>query len=300
MPYNKTKKTDTYELITKKLVALIQQGTIPWRKPWYNVPFANIVSGHRYRGNNPLFLNIFVLENDWEKPLFATFKQAEEKKWLIKKGSKASYILSAGTSKKTVFDENGEEKDAFYNYYKWFPVFNVAQMDDSESSEKIEGLEEKLGFTQSQNSNPKIEEAERFVNAQNAVIKTSLDGAAYYPQSDFIGMPHLDTFRSSESYYSVLLHELAHWTGHESRLNRKSSTNKNSSSYAYEELIAELSSVFLTNDLCIDYQLENHASYLESWLKHLEGDFKYFFQATKDANRAVKFLKKNAGVIENE
>jgi antirestriction protein ArdC len=300
MTYNKAKKTDTYELITKKLIALIEKGTIPWRKPWYNVPFANVISGHRYQGNNPLFLNIFVLENEWEKPLFATYKQAESKQWSIQKGSKAAYILSAGTGKTTVADENGEEKDSFYNYYKWIPVFNVAQMDDSEAEEKIEDLEEKHGITYAKSPNPKIEEAESFIKAQNAVIKSSLEGAFYSPSNDYIAIPDIDVFQSSENYYSTLLHELAHWTGHESRLKRNSSTNKRSDSYAYEELIAELSSVFLTNDLNINYELENHASYMQSWLKRLEGDFKFFFQATKDANKAVKFLKKNAGVIDND
>ncbi|MDY7023480.1 MAG: ArdC family protein, partial [Cyanobacteriota bacterium] len=93
----KSKACDKFQIVADNLLALMQSGTIPWRKPWSTVPTCNAVTGHQYEGLNPLLAQVDVLAHGYQYPLFAGFKQAQEKGWKLRKGSKATWLRWGGT-----------------------------------------------------------------------------------------------------------------------------------------------------------------------------------------------------------
>ncbi len=116
----------------------------------------------------------------------------------------------------------------------------------------------------------------------------------YTPELDYIGIPSKSSFDTSGNYYSTLAHEMAHSTGHKSRLDRVgvSGSERTKLIYSFEELIAELSAVFTTKHLGIDGNLENHASYINSWLAAMRNDKKFIFKAASQAQKATEFILK--------
>jgi antirestriction protein ArdC len=128
------------------------------------------------------------------------------------------------------------------------------------------------------------------IEASGAEIVTGRTRAAFAPREDQILMPEKDTFKSDAHYYGALLHELAHWTGHESRLNRKFSFDKTSPEYAREELRAEMASAMLSMQLGIPPSVDNHEGYVAAYLKLLKDDKKEIFRAAKDAETISRFI----------
>jgi antirestriction protein ArdC len=116
------------------------------------------------------------------------------------------------------------------------------------------------------------------------------DRAFYHASTDQIRLPELSSFQSLSGYYATAIHELGHWTGHKSRLDRDLSGSFGSQSYAFEELIAELTAAFILNEFNYQAELEHHASYLDNWLQALKNDKKYFFKAANLASKASEFL----------
>ena len=134
--------------------------------------------------------------------------------------------------------------------------------------------------------------AEAILAASGAVIRhDQADGAFFLPVKDEIHLPPKEAFPNLGGYYATALHELAHWTGHESRMNRELSTDKTSPSYAREELRAELASTFLSLDLGIPLSTANHAAYLQSWIQDLKDDKMVIFKAATDARKIADYIK---------
>ena len=238
----KTKKrTDKYQATTDKLLQLLNEGVKPWVKPWSCTPYMNLVTKHIYTGCNPILLTIDTMLNDWQKPFFVTFKQAKDNNWKVKKGSKAANILYANTYQKTVENDDGKEESQTRFTYKWFAVFNIACIDDTDAETKIEDAIALLPQHTQFNNETKIQLAENLIAKQEADVSFGGDRACYVPKLDKIRMPEFKSFSSAKKYYATYFHELAHRTGHESRLNRDLSGNFGSKSYAFEELVAELS-----------------------------------------------------------
>lgn len=128
-------------------------------------------------------------------------------------------------------------------------------------------------------------------NSQIPIIHHEKDRAYYSPKEDCIYLPPKESFASKEQYYSTALHELGHATGHESRMNRELKGSFGSESYAKEELRAELYSFLQALELGIDFDLKNHASYIDSWLKIFNGDKGELSRAMKDSVGMVHFVK---------
>jgi antirestriction protein ArdC len=116
------------------------------------------------------------------------------------------------------------------------------------------------------------------------------DRAFYHPTTDRVQLPELSNFKNLSGYYATAIHELGHWTGHKTRLDRDLSGSFGTQSYAFEELVAELTAAFVLNDFNYSGELENHASYINNWLSALKDDKKYFFKAASLANKASEFL----------
>jgi antirestriction protein ArdC len=165
---------------------------------------------------------------------------------------------------------------------KPFFVFNAAQID---------GLPAGLTVTPAEIAFDPIVEAEKILKDSGADIRHGFDAAFYVPSKDQICMPNRERFISSETYYSTALHELTHWTGHQDRKAREFSKRFGTEEYAFEELVAELGSAYLVGHLGFaDATIENHASYLQSWLKILKSDKCAIFTAAKHAGEAFDYV----------
>jgi antirestriction protein ArdC len=137
--------TDKFQLVTDKLIGLIEQGVKPWTKPWHSTPYQNLITEHHYQGINPLLCTIDTIIHDWQYPFFVGFAQAKQQGWTIKRGSKSTWIRWGNTNVKETEDpETGETKQEFYRAFKWMNIFNVACLDDSQSDRKIDNLIERL------------------------------------------------------------------------------------------------------------------------------------------------------------
>ena len=280
------KLKDYKEEVTAKLVSALEQGTVPWRKPWTSsVPF-NAVSGRPYNGINTVVLMMRGLElDDGADPRWATYLQAQEKGWQIKKGAKGTRVT---LWKNLVLPPEQEDQEGkTIMMHKLFTVFHASQ---------IEGIGEYQPAIK--NELESNETAERLMLNSGAEIRHGGCKACYYPSEDYIMLPDKRDFHSASGYYATALHELIHWTGHKTRLNRDLTGEKRSKSYAKEELLAELGSMFLSRIAGIKQDEEvysNHASYISSWLKCLKEDVNFVFKVSAEASRAAEFLRDQKG-----
>jgi antirestriction protein ArdC len=291
----KSQACDKFQLVADNLLALMEQGTVPWRQPWSLVPTCNAITGHQYGGLNPLLAQVDVIAKGYQYPLFAGFKQGQEKGWKLRKGSKATWLRWGGTIRKEEEDPvTGEREEKFFTAIKWLQVFNLDCFDDSESSHPIADVIDK--YRSPENPDPRIDEAEWLIFSQDADIQHGGSKAYYQLSKDQIHLPHFEDFSSAELYYSTAIHELVHWTGQESRLGRDLRNKFASEDYAFEEMVAELGASFVCNELGITPALEHHASYLEEWLELIGTDNKAFFKATTLAQKAANWLLDNAAV----
>lgn len=272
------------EEITGKLVEAMKTGTAPWQRPWRGSEGAqNAVSGRLYTGMNQVILSMAGNDIDGGKdPRWLTFKQASENGLKIKKGSKGRKVILW----KPFCDEKDISKIVAV-MQKTFTVFHATQID---------------GIKEYKAPEPNIfeahEKAEKIISESGATIKFGGGRAFYSPSEDYIQLPKKTDFKSMEGYYSTALHELTHWTGHKSRLNRNIENGFGTVSYAYEELIAEMGSLFIASSAKIpqvEGEFQNHASYVESWLNHLKKEPDMLFKAAAQASKAADFLLKTGG-----
>lgn len=288
----KTKVNKNYQLITNKLIQLLERGVKPWARPWCATPFGNLVGKNEYRGCNPLLAQMDLMLYNYSSPYFISYNQAREKGWQVRKGSKATTLTYAGS-----FEiENPEGKKETKFHTRFYKVFNLDCVDDSNSELKIADLVE----AQAPPTNPdnRIEKLEEFCQSHNVPISHGGDRACYSPAMDRIMLPEFSAFSSAENYYATLLHELAHSSGHKDRLNRDLTGSFGSTKYAREELVAEITAALVANNLKIQSELtlENHASYLKSWCQVLKDDDRAFFNALSQARAASDYLlEKQAG-----
>lgn len=288
---SKPQALDKFQLITDKLLTLIEQGVKPWSKPWHSTPYQNLITGHRYRGINPILCTIDTLLYGYEHPFFISFRQARENGWKILKGCKSTWLRWGGTSVREIEDpETGETTTQYFTAFKFHNVFNVACIDDSDSDVKVGDRVEELLRGRVDHDEPRLGAVEAFIARHNPNTRSGGDVACYHRGTDTICLPNYLSFSSAIAYYATYLHELVHWTGHESRCDRPLNNRFGSQSYAFEELIAEIGSAMVCNHLGMDSHLENHASYLDGWLRILKDDKKAFFRAAQNASTAAQYL----------
>ena len=288
-------KLSIFDRVTQKIIADLEQGVRPWQKPWSGSNAAPRIirplrhSGEPYNGVNILLLWDAAINSGFQNPTWMTFKQAEDYGAHVRKGEKASLVVYANKITKTETDaDTGKDIEREIPFLKGYSVFNV---------EQIEGLPETFLLPPQAPAEPsgisRLENVEHFIRNTGAVIRHGGDRAYYTEGSDHVQMPVIDAFRDSESYYGTLTHELTHWTKHTSRMNRDfGRVVWGDEGYAKEELVAEIGSAFLCADLGITPEVrEDHAAYIESWLKALKNDKKLIFTAAAHASRAVEFMK---------
>lgn len=270
--------------IVEQVIEAMKDGTAPWVKPWTGSPKAprNAITGRRYTGGNAMYLSMLMMVSGWGDGRFCTFNQAKKAGWSVRKGSRGMKVMffSPFTTEKE--DEDGKKETVSFPILKMFTVFHASQ---------IEGIPELK--VEKPNVAEKIGNAEAILKASGAVINHGKDAAFFRPSDDTVNLPDMDRFKSTEGYYATAMHELIHWTGGKGRLERSMKGRFGSSDYAYEELVAELGSMFLCVELGIEQteeHFEHHASYIDNWIKGLRHDPDALFKAAADAAKAVDFL----------
>ncbi|MBL4678823.1 MAG: DUF1738 domain-containing protein [Mucilaginibacter sp.] len=287
---------DTYQEVTDAVIKALEEGTIIWQCPWNQVGLPkNITTNINYRGWNLFLLNFHAMIKGYPTPYYITYKQAQKLGGIIKKGAKGIRIIywaevvlknqTADANAQPATDETAKPRTIMVP--KAYTVFNIAQTEDIE----FPSFEAEL-----RSDAEKIQACEDLVaNMPNKpAIKKNGTNAYYQPSTDTVVIPSLKRCKSNEGFYSTLFHELAHSTGHESRLNRKElleSEGFGSSTYAKEELTAEMTAAFLGAITGIgNATIDNSAAYIESWLKALKNDKTLVIKAAAQAQRAADYI----------
>ena len=257
----------------KRIVALVSeamQDELTWRKTWQSQSglHQNWISKRPYSGTNQMTTMISAWKNDYKNPYWVTYKQAQDLGGNVK-GQTATPAIFYGT---------GEDKDneKTYKFAKLYNLFNLEQIN--------------IEVPPIQVRQTKLERPYEMADAlQVKVDSDSSHNPCYSPVTDKIKMPMPGQFESDDSHQSTFYHECIHSTGHSKRLDRELTGMFGSEDYAKEELVAELGSVFLCAELGVQYNIEQHASYIQSWQKAIESDANYLLTASSAAQKAAEY-----------
>ena len=276
---------DIYAEITDRIIAQMEQGIIPWQKPWV----ANSKAISHSTGKAYSLLNQMLLGRPGE---YLTFKQCQEAGGRVRKGEKSSMVVFWKWIEQED-EETGEKKEVpFLRYYN---VFHIDQ---------CEGITAK--HTQETNF---PDGADTLATAQDIIYDylsregvklthTEGDKAFYRPATDEVVLPIRKQFVSTAEYYSTVFHELTHSTGHPSRLNRLTKPSFfGTEDYSKEELVAEIGASALVNHVGLetDHSLRNNVAYIQNWLTVLKGDKRFIVSASGKAEKAVNLILGSAG-----
>lgn len=289
-----------HEQIAAKLIEELKTGTSVFQKPWkdsdapaFSIPL-NPTTGKNYRGMNALWLAMQG-HND---PRWMTLKQADYAGFQVEKGAKATLInfvkttdieaIRDGITGEKIQDENGKTQTRVVELDK--PMITNAWVFNADQIKGIPPLAEYLKEkTEAQTWQP-IERAEQLLKDSGAVINHGGNEAYYNKTRDEIQLPLKEQFGNETQYYAVALHEVGHWSGHESRLNRPMEGKFGSEAYAREELRAEIASLMLGSELQIGHNFGQHAAYVNSWVKILKDEPFELFRASADAQKIFDFM----------
>ena len=299
-----------------------------WKKGWsvgsngmFGLPMN--IKGFTYSGVNAMITSFDTLDNGYTAPVYMTFKQANKYGCHIKEGERAIPIINVGVNKyynrKPISDAeydqlSDEEKDKVYKRYHItsFAEFNIDQTNLKEANKDLYNKLVSLFRGQA----PAHDfvgmyvspELDRMFKNQEWVCPINCDkpstSAFYSPSNDSITIPQKDQFKVSDTeegifqdgqeFYSTALHEMAHSTGHQSRLNRPILNSFGTREYAKEELVAELTSALVCSALGFDKRIKrNSAAYLDSWVRKLSSDPNYIREVMPQVNRASKMVLEN-------
>ena len=272
-----------YQILTDQILNMIDNGTAPWLKPWKASDAPRNISGRPYRGINVFMLNMVQAMKGYPESVWLTYKQIKEKGGTIKAGEEKAHtpVYLWNWVKRT--DDNGDEST--FPIFKFYLVYNIAQVD---------GIE--LPSREQREPVPVLEACEAIMNGMpnRPEIRYGGDRACYIPTIDKINMPNRESFDTAEGFYQTMFHELAHSTGHKSRLNRKevdAPTYFGSHEYSREELVAELTACFLSAEAgIVERVVENSAAYLEGWSRALRSDPQLFATAAARAQKAADYI----------
>jgi antirestriction protein ArdC len=271
-------KRDLYAEVSARIVAELEAGAAPWIKPWSATPAANTpcnaVTNRPYSGCNVILLWMAQAAG-YRTPRFLTFKQALELGGNVRtgeRGSKVFFVTQLQVRDKGA-DDNSETR--IVPMMREYTVFNVDQ---------CENLPDSI------NAGKPIRVRNPDARDELADIREGHGEACYIPSRDFISMPAFAGFKGADHFYNVAFHELTHWTGHKSRLDRDLKNRFGSRNYAAEELIAELGAAFLCAEFGFDGDVRN-AGYISTWIDLLKADKRAFFTACSQASKAADYLR---------
>ena len=281
---------DHYADATDQIIAALEAGTPPWRRPWdadkAGGPMmpCNAITGMRYHGINTLVLGMSPLAFAAGDPRWATYKQAAARGWQVRKGTRGTtaFFFKRIEVKDRSASPNDEDGTKRIPLLRAFTLFHASQID---------GVPDYAPPTIAEAPWRAPEATETIVANSQAVVRIGGDRAFYSPTTGHIQMPPREAFHSASGWSSTIVHELAHWSGASSRLNRDLRNSFGSRDYAREELRAEIAMCFVAAELnLLDCDFTNSASYLASWLEKLRSDRKEIFRAAADAQRIADYL----------
>lgn len=286
-------KTPFHEIVARNLIEQLKKGTAPWLKPWKpgdptSLLPINPLTNKRYKGINAIHL----MTKEYSDNRWLTYKQAATLDAQVRKGEKGTTIqywkfseerVQKDEQDKPLLNENGEIAKVIIPLERprvfYATVFNACQI---EGMPPVEMKKENW---------PLVDRAETILENSGArLYHSQTDRAFYQPISDSIHLPSKHQFDTAAHYYATALHELSHWTGHESRLNRDLTHPFGSEGYAREELRAEIASMILGEELRIGHEPGQHSAYIKSWIKVLEDDPLEIFRAAADAEKIQSFI----------
>lgn len=276
-------KTDElFRKIANDLSAKLEAGVRPWAKPWSAQPSPsdlphNVTTGKAYRGANVFWLWMAQAAGGYPTAQWLTYNQAKALGGNVAKGQKGTPCFYWAVKK----GENAKGEETSRMLPVSFTVFNVAQCEGLPQAAPVEPKPEAA----------RIAAAEALMAATGARIQHGGNQAFFVPSQDYIQLPAFDAFRSPDDYYSTAFHELGHWTGHESRLNREFGKRFGDDAYAFEELVAELTAAFVCGSQGFaSFARDDHAQYLGHWIKRLRDDPKAFITAASAAQKAADLI----------
>ena len=287
-----TNQRDVYRKVTDAIIDAIEQGVGNWRMPWHTSGrFAfspiNVTSRKAYRGINTLCLWSAAQAKGYDSAEWATYQQWQEKGGQVRKGEKATCVVFWKFANDTAETDDGEttKTGSRLLFTRGYSVFNAAQVDRYTPKPEVE-----LPMPE------RIAHADRFFTGIGANVQHGGNAAYYTTADDHIQMPPFQAFHENVAYYSTLAHEHTHWTAHQSRCDRQLGRRFGDMAYAAEELIAELGAAFTCTHLGLSTEpREDHAQYINSWLKVLKADSKAIFTAASKAQQACDWMIQRAG-----
>lgn len=282
-----------YEQVAERLIEQLEKGTSPFQKPWQDVknfemPF-NPTTGKDYRGMN----SIWLMMQGFEDPRWLTFKQAKANDWSIEKGSHGSLInyvklfedrIKRDGSGNPLKDEQGNNQKIRIKLDR--PIITSAIVFNASQVRGIPQLERET----EDRDWADLKLVEKLVKNSEVRLRHGGNQAYYNPAADSITMPPKKQFAEASGYYGVLLHEMSHWTGHESRLDRSLLGKSGTYDYAKEELRAEISSLMLGSRLKVGRDFDQHAAYVKSWISILKDEPFELYRASADAQKITDYL----------
>lgn len=275
-----SKNRDVYAIVTYRIIELLEQGVVPWKKTWSDSGQPqNMVTGMPYHGFNSLLLNSL----NYPTNFFLTFRQITQIRGKVMKGEKGVPVVFW---KWLDVEKKGSDELVRKPLLRYYNVFNISQCED---------IHEKYIPMVSKPNNP-IYECEVIVQnmPRRPSIQVSDENPYYNPVKDFINIRNITAFETSEAYYDTLFHEMIHSTGHQSRLNRKEIVNQtkfSSELYSVEELTAEIGCCYLKSFAGIkEAATKNNAAYIGGWLKRLKSDRRLILYASAQAQKAVNLI----------
>lgn len=275
------------------IIAMLEAGTTPWQREWslneaLAQPYHNLLSKAEYKGANVVRLFLTSQSRGYTDPRWMTYKQAQEKGMQVRKGEKGTAISFFKHYQGEQENAEGENEVVTRFAKRTYTVFNAAQIDGVEPLPEPETFEwDALAI------------GEKILAGSHAKISHDGGNRAFYRlNTDSIHLPERSLFHDAGGFYATAIHELAHWTGHESRLNRKHGMFGDAD-YAREELRAEIASWMIAVATGLPFNPDNHAAYVKGWIKAIKNDYREIFRACADAERIKEFILDLARPLEN-
>jgi antirestriction protein ArdC len=288
-----TDKRDVYARVTAQIINAIETGVGNWRMPWhtsgrYAFSPINVTSKKPYRGINTVCLWAAAQAKGYESGEWATYQQWQERGAQVRKAEKATTVVFwkfANNAAETEDSDESNKSGSRLLFTRGYSVFNAAQVDGYTPKTELD-----MPMPE------RIERGDAFFRAVGASVQHGENRAYYSPDSDNIQMPPFAAFVENVAYYSTLAHEHTHWSAKADRCDRQLGKRFGDNAYAAEELIAELGAAFTSAHLGLSTEpREDHAQYLNSWLKVLKADKRAIFTAASKAQQAADFMIQRAG-----
>ena len=286
-----TEQRDVYARVTAQIVTAIEQGVGNWRMPWHTSGrFAfspiNVTSKKPYRGINTVCLWAAAQAKGYESGEWGTYTQWQERGAQVRKGEKSTLVVFwkfANGTRETEDDTPASGSRLLFT--RGYSVFNAAQVDGyTPATDAFVPMPERIAH------------ADAFFRGVGADVRHGGNQAFYAPMTDHIQMPPFQAFSEAIPYYSTLAHEHTHWTANTARCDRQLGKRFGDSAYAAEELIAELGAAFTSAHLGLSTEpREDHAAYIQSWLKVLKADKRAIFTAASKGQQATDWMIQRAG-----